>query len=182
MGGSHQSKELPDRQYDPGIGGMSKRAPKVDHMGENTDVPPELYPYGLPHPPKLFAFGGTGWGYGLGCTVGPFFGIGVGYGAPGGVLFGAGTGAGAVCGVGFGSGLILGAGTAYVPIGFNFSWFYAPKYIRLERFLENVRIGQAERLSKRKHVQRAFYSLPQPLQDLAHHIFKPLTRQTPPAS
>jgi len=57
---------------------------------------------------------GIGWLYGLGVSVGPFFGTGVGFTIPGGVLAGAGGGVGIVIGIGMGSGLVWGTGRGVV--------------------------------------------------------------------
>mmetsp|Transcript_4594 Transcript_4594/g.8028 ORF Transcript_4594/g.8028 Transcript_4594/m.8028 type:complete len:192 (-) Transcript_4594:1234-1809(-) len=87
-------------------------------------------------PPKQYIFAGSGWGYGLGCSIGGFLGTGVGLGFPSGVLLGAGTGIGAVCGVGFGSGLLFGTGNAYLIFGFNQSVFFAPKVLWAEKLMD----------------------------------------------
>lgn len=113
----------------------------------STTAPDLIYPYSLPAPPKSYFFGGTGWGFGLGCGVGPFFGIGVGFGVPYGVVFGAGPGLGAVCGVGFGSGVILGSGSAYIPFGFASSLFYAPRLWSAEKAVD---VWRKRALQKRK--------------------------------
>mmetsp|Transcript_29171 Transcript_29171/g.113277 ORF Transcript_29171/g.113277 Transcript_29171/m.113277 type:complete len:189 (-) Transcript_29171:40-606(-) len=164
---------LPMREYHPGIGGMSRESPGIDHI-RGDGAKGELYPYGLPQPPKLFVFGGTGWGYGIGCSVGPFFGIGAGYGLPFGVIFGAGTGVGGVCGVGFGTGLILGVGTAYVPAGFNVSSFYAPKWIGIERAVERWRIRKYQEWRNRKK-HRTFYTFPTPIREFFSGILNRIT-------
>ena len=58
----------------------------------------------------LILAGGLGWLYGIGCVIGPFYGVGVGLTFPGGVLAGAGGGVGVVIGVGMGAGAIWGSG------------------------------------------------------------------------
>jgi hypothetical protein len=104
---------------------------------EETNVP--SYPYGPPTPPKSWLFAGLGYGYGVGCATGPVFGIGVGIG-PRGVQFGAGASiVGAFCGVGFAGGGIIGQGSAYVPYGFNSSFFLAPRFVMLEQMAELYR-------------------------------------------
>jgi hypothetical protein len=105
---------------------------------EETDIP--TYPYGPPTPPKSWLFAGLGYGYGVGCATGPVFGIGVGIG-PRGIQFGAGASiVGAFCGVGFAAGGILGQGSAYVPYGFNSSFFLAPRFVMLEQMAELYRL------------------------------------------
>jgi len=109
------------------------------------------YPYGAPPPPKSYLFGGLGWVFGFGCAVGgPFLGIGAGYalsapGAVGGLVlprpiavFGGGFGAGAVCGIGFSAGLVTGIGNGYVPIGFWVPFQFAPRFLRLEKLLDQL--------------------------------------------
>lgn len=77
-------------------------------------------PYGKPQRPKFDVFCGLGWGYGFGCTIGPFFGTGAGISLiPPMPVFGAGGGCGLVCGVGMSSGAMLGLGSAFVALGFN---------------------------------------------------------------
>lgn len=93
--------------HDDALGGAAPPAP----------VSIEVVPYGLPAPPRAYVFAGAGWAYGVGCGVGPFFGVGVGVSR--GVVFGAGAGVGAFCGVGFGSGLVVGNGTGHIPFGLN---------------------------------------------------------------
>ncbi|EOD32253.1 hypothetical protein EMIHUDRAFT_202923 [Emiliania huxleyi CCMP1516] len=58
--------------------------------------------------------GGIGWLYGIGCVLGPFYGVGVGLTFPGGILAGAGGGVGVVVGIGMGGGLVWGAGRGSV--------------------------------------------------------------------
>ena len=57
---------------------------------------------------------GLGWLYGLGCIVGPFFGVGVGVVFPTGVVAGAGAGVGVVIGIGMGGGGVWGSGRGAV--------------------------------------------------------------------
>lgn len=58
--------------------------------------------------------GGLGWLYGLGCVVGPFYGVGVGLTFPGGIIAGAGGGVGIVVGCGMGAGAVWGSGRGRV--------------------------------------------------------------------
>mmetsp|Transcript_9735 Transcript_9735/g.30845 ORF Transcript_9735/g.30845 Transcript_9735/m.30845 type:complete len:145 (-) Transcript_9735:85-519(-) len=65
--------------------------------------------------PQAWALaGGIGWLYGIGCVLGPFYGVGVGLTFPGGILAGAGGGVGVVVGIGMGGGLVWGAGRGSV--------------------------------------------------------------------
>jgi len=68
---------------------------------------------------------GLGWLYGLGCVVGPFFGVGVGVVFPGGVIAGAGAGVGLVIGIGMGGGAVWGSGRGAVQ-GFKVGVPMAP--------------------------------------------------------
>jgi hypothetical protein len=110
-----------------------------DHREANRDErqrPPsraeELYPYSLPSPPKSWLFGGLGYGYGIGCSAGPVFGLGVGI-SPAGVQFGSGISPlGVFCGVGLAAGAIVGQGSAYVPFGWTSGFFLAPRFVMLE--------------------------------------------------
>jgi hypothetical protein len=114
-------------------------AEAISDPGERVVRDTPLSPYGLPTPPKSWLFAGLGYGYGVGCTIGPTFGIGVGFG-PRGVQFGAGaTIVGAFCGVGFAGGAIIGEGSAYVPYGLNSSFFLAPRFVMLEQMAELYR-------------------------------------------
>lgn len=124
-------------------------APNVDATRGAT-VPvssgSESYPYSLPSPPKSWLFGGLGYGYGIGCSVGPVFGLGVGM-SPAGVQFGAGAlPVGVFCGVGLAAGAIAGQGSAYVPYGFTSGFFLAPRFVMLEGMADIYR----ERLTKRR--------------------------------
>lgn len=111
----------------------------------------ESYPYSLPSPPKSWLFGGLGYGYGIGCSVGPVFGLGVGM-SPGGVQFGAGAlPVGVFCGVGLAAGAIVGQGSAYVPYGFTSGFFLAPRFVMLEGMAEIYR----DRMAKRRAVSDA---------------------------
>lgn len=62
----------------------------------------------------LILAAGFGWLYGIGCVVGPFYGVGVGITYPGGVLAGAGGGIGVVIGIGMGAGAVWGSGRGVV--------------------------------------------------------------------
>jgi len=65
--------------------------------------------------------GGLGWLYGIGCCIGPFYGVGVGLTVPGGILAGAGGGLGVVVGIGMGGGFVWGSGKGKVNgLGFSF--------------------------------------------------------------
>lgn len=68
----------------------------------------------------LILAAGFGWLYGLGCVIGPFYGVGVGLTFPGGVLAGAGGGVGIVIGVGAGAGGVWGSGRGSV-LGYSVS-------------------------------------------------------------
>lgn len=95
--------------------------------------------YALPSVPKQFVSGGLGYGYGVGCGVGPFLGMGV--GVP--TMFGAGYGVGAYCGVGFGAGAVVGMGAMYMPVGVNWPFFFGPRLEQLENFMESPRTAAA---------------------------------------
>jgi len=158
-------------------GGRAESTPEWDQVREG--VPAELFPYGLPAPPRAYSFLGFGWGHGAGCSVGPFLGIGAGFGFPTGVIFGAGAGLGAVCGAGFGGGFLVGSGAAYVPFGFNQSFFYSPKFIRLERWMETWKIqGRSLRRQRRR---RAWEVWPQPVQNLVRRLLEGMNLPLPPA-
>lgn len=112
----------------------SEKVDSVEKEDDSFDAPTvvEQVQYSLPPPPQSWLFGGLGYGYGLGCAVGPCFGVGVGI-SPLGVQFGAGaTLPGIFCGVGLAAGAIVGEGKAYVPIGLNSSFFYAPRFMWFE--------------------------------------------------
>lgn len=114
------------------------------HIGQADAL--ELYPYSLPSPPKSWLFGGLGYGYGVGCSVGPVFGLGVGV-SPAGVQFGSGVlPFGVFCGVGLAAGGIVGQGSAYVPYGITSGFFLAPRFVMLEGMAEIYR----ERMAKRR--------------------------------
>ncbi|KAL3929313.1 MAG: hypothetical protein SGPRY_002013, partial [Prymnesium sp.] len=68
----------------------------------------------------LILAAGFGWLYGLGCVIGPFYGVGVGLTFPGGVLAGAGGGVGIVIGIGAGAGGVWGSGRGSV-LGYSVS-------------------------------------------------------------
>ncbi|KAL1518478.1 hypothetical protein AB1Y20_002769 [Prymnesium parvum] len=72
------------------------------------------------HGKTLILAAGLGWLYGLGCVVGPFYGVGVGLTFPGGVLAGAGGGVGVVIGIGMGAGAVWGSGRGHV-VGYSVS-------------------------------------------------------------
>jgi hypothetical protein len=69
---------------------------------------------GDPDGKTIILAAGRGWLYGIGCVVGPFFGVGVGLTIPGGIIAGAGGGVGIAIGVGMGAGGIWGSGRGNV--------------------------------------------------------------------
>jgi len=108
----------------PGLTALEPKAPVV-----------ELY--GAPSPPKSFFFAGAGYAYGVGCGLGPFFGMGVALGPR--PLFGAGAGMGVYCGCGFGAGAVIGNGSGYIPMGATTAFFYTPRLLWAERMVEKRR-------------------------------------------
>ena len=86
---------------------------------------------------------GLGWLYGLGCVVGPFFGVGVGFVFPVGIIAGAGGGVGVVVGIGMGGGAVWGSGRGDVN-GFKVGVPMAPpKVPELAELIDGARGGVA---------------------------------------
>ena len=112
---------------------------------------------------------GLGWLYGLGCIVGPFFGVGVGIVFPTGVIAGAGAGVGVVIGIGMGGGAVWGSGRGAVR-GFKVGVPMAPPTVPEPReifararagidALSNARLLARERLRAARTTRR---ELPSP--------------------
>jgi len=105
-------------------------------------------PYGRHSRPMSDVFGGLGWSYGYGCTLGPFFGTGVGVSLfPTAPIFGAGAGCGLVCGVGATTGLTLGIGKAFIALGFNEPLTQTPRFYEFETTVEKFLVRTLHKVS-----------------------------------
>jgi hypothetical protein len=114
---------------------------------------------------------------GVGCAIGPCFGIGVGM-SPRGVRFGAGASAGIFCGVGAAGGGLVGTGSAYLPFGLNSSFFLAPRFAWLEAMADlYAERAREKRIQRRKGRGRAFDTMwPRPMRDFVLNAVKAAKR------
>ena len=126
-----------------GRSGDFGRRPSGDDAAQGGDNPVETWVLAC----------GLGWLYGLGCVVGPFFGVGVGLVFPTGVIAGAGAGVGVVIGIGMGGGGVWGSGRGAVQ-GFKVGVPMAPPKVPEARELAARARATVDALSNARGLAR----------------------------